>query len=148
MSKLDWFNNVENRTHPWEGMGLTWLTTALNVPDVKAAVNFYTEAMRMVVISEFEGDDSELLFARIRYRGTNFTINKEGWDSDLSSPVTSGIQTPFIFYIYVDDTVTLVNEMVGAGATILTEPTEMFWGDLKARVKDPFGFIWDIAQKL
>lgn len=47
MSKLDWFNNVENRPHPWEGMGLTWLTTALNVPDVKAAINFYTEVMKM-----------------------------------------------------------------------------------------------------
>jgi len=50
--------------------------------------------------------------------------------------------------MYVDDAVTLVNAMVNAGATILNEPTEMFWGDLKARLKDPFGFIWDIAQKL
>ncbi|CNG74292.1 MULTISPECIES: VOC family protein [Enterobacterales] len=148
MSKLDWFNNVENRTHPWEGMGLTWLTTALNVPDVKAAVNFYTGTMKMVVISELEGENGEMLFARIRYRGTNFTINKEGWDSDLTSPLTSGAPVPFIFYMYVDDAVTLVNAMVNAGATILNEPTEMFWGDLKARLKDPFGFIWDIAQKL
>lgn len=147
MKKLNWFNNVENRTHPWEGMGLTWLTTALNVPDVRAAVDFYTGAMSMVAIAELEGDDSEVLFARIRYRGTNFTINKEGWDSDLSSPQTSGSTTPFIFYMYVDDAVTLADDMVKAGATLLNEPVEMFWGDLKARVKDPFGFIWDIAQK-
>lgn len=147
-SKLDWFNNVENRPHPWEGMGLTWLTTALNVPDVKAAINLYTEVMKMVVISELEGDGGDVLFARIRYRGTNFTINKEGWDSDLKSPNTSGAMPPFIFYMYVDDMITLVNEMVEAGSTVLNEPAEMFWGDLKARVKDPFGFIWDIAQKL
>jgi hypothetical protein len=56
MSKLDWFNNVEDRTHPWEGMGLTWLTTALNVPDVNAAVGFYTGAMKMVAIAELEGE--------------------------------------------------------------------------------------------
>lgn len=148
MKKLDWLNNVENRTHPWEGMGLTWLTTALAVPDVRAATAFYTNAMDMVAIAELEGDDGEMLFARIRYRGTNFTINKEGWDSDLHSPQTSGALTPFIFYIYVDDTVAMVDEMVKAGATVLSEPCEMFWGDLKARVKDPFGFIWDIAQKL
>jgi uncharacterized glyoxalase superfamily protein PhnB len=148
MSKLDWFNNVEDRTHPWEGMGLTWLTTALNVPDVNAAVGFYTGAMKMVAIAELEGESGEMLFARIRYRGTNFTLNKEGWDSDLNSPMTSGVPVPFIFYMYVDDAATLVKEMVEAGATVLIEPTEMFWGDLKARVKDPFGFIWDIAQKL
>ncbi|WP_367299025.1 VOC family protein [Hafnia alvei] len=148
MDKLIWFNNVEDRTHPWEGMGLTWLTTALNVPNVSAAVDFYTHAMGMVAIAELEGDDGELLFARIRYRGTNFTINKEGWDSDLSSPQTSGSSTPFIFYMYVDDAVALVDGMQKAGATILSQPAEMFWGDLKARVKDPFGFIWDIAQKI
>lgn len=148
MKKIDWFNNVENRTHPWEGMGLTWLTTALTVPDVRAATAFYTNAMGMVAIAELEGDDGEMLFARIRYRGTNFTINKEDWDSDLHSPQTSGALTPFIFYMYVDDTVAMVDEMVKAGATVLSEPCEMFWGDLKARVKDPFGFIWDIAQKL
>ncbi|WP_423731215.1 VOC family protein [Hafnia paralvei] len=148
MKKIDWFNNVENRTHPWEGMGLTWLTTALTVPDVRAATAFYTNTMGMVAIAELEGDDGEMLFARIRYRGTNFTINKEDWDSDLHSPQTSGALTPFIFYMYVDDTVAMVDEMVKAGATVLSEPCEMFWGDLKARVKDPFGFIWDIAQKL
>ncbi|MEW7314992.1 VOC family protein [Buttiauxella gaviniae] len=148
MKKPDWFNNVENRTHPWEGMGLTWLTTALNVPDVRAAIDFYTGAMGMVAIAELENDEGEMLFARIRYRGTNFTINKEGWDSDLSCPQTSGSPTPFIFYMYVDDATTLVNEMVRAGATLMNAPAEMFWGDLKARVKDPFGFIWDIAQKL
>lgn len=50
--------------------------------------------------------------------------------------------------MYVDDTVALVEAMKQAGASVLSEPTEMFWGDLKARVKDPFGFIWDIAQKI
>lgn len=148
MDKLTWFNNVEDRTHPWEGMGLTWLTTALNVPSVSAAVDFYTNSMGMVAIAELEDDNGEMLFARIRYRGTNFTINKEGWDSDLSSPQTSGSPTPFIFYMYVDDTVALVEAMKQAGASVMSEPTEMFWGDLKARVKDPFGFIWDIAQKI
>lgn len=148
MKKLNGFNNVDNRTHPWESMGLTWLTTALNVPDVRAAVDFYSSVMDMVIIAELKSDEGEMLFARIRYRGTNFTINKEGWDSDLNSPLTSGTSTPFIFYMYVDDVVMLVNEMVQAGAIVLNEPTEMFWGDLKARIKDPFGFIWDIAQKL
>ena len=49
--------------------------------------------------------------------------------------------------MYVDDMITLVNEMIEAGSTVLNEPAEMFWGDLKARVKDPFGFIWDIATE-
>lgn len=49
--------------------------------------------------------------------------------------------------MYVDDAVAMVDEMIKAGATVLNEASEMFWGDLKARIQDPFGFIWDIAQK-
>lgn len=147
MKAFDESDNREYCPHPWESMGLTWLTTALNVPNVSAAVGFYTNVMKMVTIAEFEGDDGELLFARMRYRGTNFTINKEGWDSELLSPLTSGQPSPFIFYLYVDDAVALTESMTAAGATLISAPQSMFWGDLKARVCDPFGFVWDIAQK-
>ena len=30
---------------------------------------------------------------------------------------------------------------------ILTEPEMQFWGDLKARIQDPFVYIWDLAEK-
>lgn len=42
----------------------------------------------------------------------------------------------------------VVDKMKEAGATILVEATKQFLGDLKARLKDPFGYYWDIAQKL
>lgn len=145
-NKLSWFANVETRPHPWPG--LNWLTTALCVTDVQKAVNFYTGAMDMIAISELDGENGELLFARIRYRGTNFVINKEQWDSDAYSPETTHQQPPFIFYLYVDDVHALVGKMKAAGATVLMEATKQFWGDLKARLKDPFGYYWDIAQKM
>ena len=144
--KINWFDNVEHRSHPWPG--LNWLTTALCVPDARAAVTFYTEAMSVVAISELEDEAGQLLFARMRYRGINFTINKEGWDSDLCGPLTSGQPTPFIFYLYVDDAAKVVADMAAAGATVLVPAEPQFWGDLKARVKDPFGYVWDIAQKI
>jgi PhnB protein len=144
--KINWFENVEHRSHPWPG--LNWVTTAICVPDARKAVNFYTDAMGFVAISELEDDAGALLFARMRYRGINFTVNKEGWDSDCLSPLSSGQPSPFIFYLYVDDAEKLVGSMVAAGATVLTPAEKQFWGDLKARVKDPFGYVWDIAQKL
>lgn len=38
--------------------------------------------------------------------------------------------------------------MVAAGAELLEAPTEQFWGDLRARLRDPFGYTWDLAQPL
>lgn len=73
--KINWFQNVEHRSHPHPG--LNWLTATISVPDVAKALNFYTGIMEMVSISELEDEKSgELLFARIRYRGNNFVLNK------------------------------------------------------------------------
>jgi len=146
--KIDWFKNVEHRAHPHPG--LNWLTATLSVPDVSKAVNFYTEVLEMVAISELEDEKTgELLFARIRYRGNNFVLNKERWDFNAVAPITSGQVSPFVFYLYVDDVKTLVEEMrKEKDAQIITEPEMQFWGDLKARIQDPFGYIWDLAEKI
>ena len=146
--KLNWFQNVENRPHPHQG--LNWLTATICVPDVAKAMDFYTEVMEMVSISELEDEKSgELLFARIRYRGNNFVLNKEHWDFDAVAPVTSNQISPFVFYLYVDDVKVLTEEIrKDETAKIITEPEMMFWGDLKARIQDPFGYIWDLAEKV
>lgn len=146
--RLSWFENVESRVHPWQSLGLNWLTASICVTDVKKAVSFYADVMRMVPISEFDGEDGEQVFARIRYRGNNFVINKENWDSDLPAPESSKQAPPVIFYLYVDDVRRLTEEMAKAGATILQAPENQFWGDLKSRVRDPFGYYWDLAQKI
>jgi PhnB protein len=146
-NKLNWFQNVEHRIHPHPG--LNWLTATISVPDVARAINFYTEIMEMVSISELEDEKSgELLFARIRYRGNNFVLNKEHWDFHAAAPVTSGQIPPFVFYLYVDDIKTVVEAIRKEKDTkILAKPEMQFWGDLKARIQDPFGYIWDLAEK-
>lgn len=144
---LNWFQNVEHRNHPHPG--LNWLTATVSVPDVARAIDFYTGIMEMVSISELEDEKSgELLFARIRYRGNNFVLNKEHWDFSAVAPVTSGQVSPFVFYLYVDDVKALLEEIrKDKDAKVLTEPEMQFWGDLKARIQDPFGYIWDLAEK-
>ncbi|MCP1225011.1 glyoxalase/bleomycin resistance/extradiol dioxygenase family protein [Sebaldella sp. S0638] len=146
--KLTWFENVEERVHPWEGLGIKWLTAAISVTNVQRAVDFYTGIMGMIAISELEDDNKDLLFARIRYRGVNFVINKEGFDSAPLSPESSGQVPPFIFYLYVDNVKELAEKMLKNGAVSQIEISETPWGDLRARLRDPFGYVWDIAQKI
>ena len=145
--KLNWFQNVEHRAHPHPG--LNWLTATISVPDVASAIDFYTGVMEMVSISELADENNgELLFARIRYRGNNFVLNKENWDFQAAAPNTSRQVPPFVFYLYVDDVRTLVKEIrKDKDAKIVSEPEMQFWGDLKARIQDPCGYIWDLAEK-
>lgn len=142
---LSWFDNVEGRPHPWPG--LNWMTTAIICPNVRKAIDFYSRAMFFVPIFELPGEGGELLFARMRYRGNNFTLNKPGFDFDAEAPADSGRTPPFVFYVYVDDAQATATKMVEHGATEVFAARQEFWGDLRARLKDPFGYVWDIAQK-
>jgi uncharacterized glyoxalase superfamily protein PhnB len=49
-------------------------------------------------------------------------------------------------YLYVDDVDAHFQQAKSAGATILTEPSDMFWGDRMYAVKDLEGHQWSFAQ--
>ena len=51
-------------------------------------------------------------------------------------------QTPGFFRVFVADADATHREALRAGATSVTDVTELFWGDLVSRVRDPFGNIW------
>jgi PhnB protein len=47
--------------------------------------------------------------------------------------------------MYVDDVDAVVKQAVDAGATVLREVADQFWGDRDGTVQDPFGRSWSIA---
>ncbi len=102
--------------------------------------------MSEVPIAVLPDEDGRTFFARMRYRGTNITLNRPGWDSDLSQ-TTSDAPPHFIFYLYVDDVRLTVSSMEARGATATMTAAQTAWGDLRARVRDPFGYLWDLAQR-
>jgi PhnB protein len=145
---MNWFDNVEDRPHPWQG--LNWITAMLYVPNVKEAVEFYEKSFGFVPILEFpdQSDPKNLFFARIRYRGTNFTVNPEGFNYEGLSPKSSGVPPAMIFYLYVDDASMFFETAVKGGCRVIDKPRDEFWGDKRCRVSDPFGYVWDIAEKI
>jgi PhnB protein len=51
-------------------------------------------------------------------------------------------ETPGFFRLYVDDADVTHRQAVAAGATSVTDVTELFWGDRVGRVRDPLGNVW------
>jgi PhnB protein len=41
-----------------------------------------------------------------------------------------------------------VQDAADAGATIISEPEDQFWGDRQALVTDPFGHVWLVATRV
>lgn len=54
-------------------------------------------------------------------------------------------QSSSFFYLYVNDVDAQYRRAVKAGAISQTEPTDQFWGDRMATVKDSFGNTWSLA---
>ena len=50
-------------------------------------------------------------------------------------------------YLYLEDTDAAYRRALEAGATVIEEPSDMFYGDRRATVRDPFGNIWQIATR-
>ena len=63
------------------------------------------------------------------------------------SPASLGGTTVAV-HIYVDDCDAMVEQMKTNGAEVLMEPTDGFWGERFARVRDPFGHEWGVTTRL
>jgi PhnB protein len=59
------------------------------------------------------------------------------FDSHESWPVT-----PAFIRLYLEDADQACQRALAAGATPVTQVTELFWGDRVGRVRDPLGNIW------
>jgi PhnB protein len=56
--------------------------------------------------------------------------------------------TPAFLRLYVDDVHATVERAVAAGATVVTEPTHLFWGDVVGRISDPFGNLYWVQANI
>jgi PhnB protein len=56
--------------------------------------------------------------------------------------------TPSFLRLYVEDGDAVFRQALKAGATSVTEMTNMPWGDRVGRVRDPFGNLWWIMTRI
>ncbi|MFC0623413.1 VOC family protein [Kribbella deserti] len=56
--------------------------------------------------------------------------------------------TPAFLRLYVPDVEEALKNAIAAGGTVVTEPTHMFWGDMVARVHDPYGNLYWLHSRI
>jgi uncharacterized glyoxalase superfamily protein PhnB len=54
----------------------------------------------------------------------------------------------FTIHLHVDDADALTDRAVAAGATLMMPPTDQFYGERSARVRDPFGHFWLLGHSI
>ena len=124
------------------------LSPHLVVGDAAAAIDFYVKAFDAVEIGRVPGPDGRLIHAALRINNSTVMLNDdfpETCGGKSITPTSLG-GTPVTIHLTVDDVDTKFQRALDAGATVVAELTDQFWGDRYGVVADPFGHHWSLGQ--
>lgn len=127
-----------------------WLTPYLTVADAKASIEFYGKAFGFQPALQIPGPGGAPMHAEMTYKGaTVIMFAPEGaMGSPTKTPGHTGVPEGVGLYVYCDDVDALAQRARAAGATTLSEPETMFWGDRVAHLQDPDGHRWTFATNV
>jgi PhnB protein len=108
--------------------------------DTAAEIEFLCQAFRAAERgARMLNEDGTVAHAEVDVAGAMVMLfdRQPGWPS-----------LPSHLRIYVEDAQETVEKAVACGARLVTRPTELAFGQLAARVRDPQGHLWWIFQVL
>jgi PhnB protein len=122
------------------------VTPQLTVPDTDTAVRFYHEVFGADELLRNHGPDGRVMHCELLVNGGRLLLHDEFPDNGHRSPRSLG-GTPVTLHLYVADVDESFTTAVAGGAEPLMPPTDTFWGDRYAIVRDPFGHRWSLATQ-
>ena len=118
----------------------------LTVEGAAEALDWYVRVFDATEHSRMPAPDGRLMHSEITFGGWLVYVADDfpEMSGRATSPAALGATTVTL-HRYVTDCDALVARAAEAGATVLSEPQDMFWGDRLARICDPFGHEWWIC---
>lgn len=122
------------------------LAAAVFYKDPVAALDWLEKAFgfeRSMIITDSEG---RLAHAEMTFGDSYLMVGSE-WAEFTASPANvGGKNTQFLHVHLTEDVDAHCARARAAGAVILEEPNDQFYGDRSYRAKDPEGHVWSISQ--
>jgi PhnB protein len=123
------------------------LTPLLVVRDATRAITFYVQGLGAKEIARYlHPTKNTISHADLTVGDATFSVTEESraWNSD-APPSLGG--SPVVLQLRVGDVDAVFGEMSRAGATVVF-PLQEFAGERMCRVRDPFGHLWLLSQRL
>ena len=121
---------------------------ALAVADIEKSVEFYSEVLGFDVTFTLPGEDGKLVHASIQ-RGESMVMFGK---LDASNPHNQGqLGAGVALYATVaenEDIDAYFLQVMDAGATVIQEPTDQFWGSRDWIIADPDGYLLWIGKEV
>ncbi|GLZ50092.1 glyoxalase [Actinomycetospora sp. NBRC 106375] len=117
--------------------------TATVIPHVmvdgaREAMAFYRQAFGAEELFTIDAPDGSVVHAEMSIGSSVFMLGDA--DAPFAPPGPPGSTVGL--HVYVPDVDDLASRAADAGAEVLQEPTDMFYGDRSVMLRDPFGHLW------
>lgn len=124
--------------------GYHTVTPYLAVPNAAEAIQWYEKAFGAKERGRMEAPGGAIGHAELEI-GDSLVMLSDPFPQASTKPPKELGGTSISVFMYVEDVDAVVKQAVDAGATVLMEVVDQFWGDRVGTVQDPFGHLWAIA---
>ena len=130
---------------PW---GRATFTPSVNYRDPKAALDWLERAFGFKRAMVITNDQGEVEHAEMAFGDRGYVmIGGDGWMDFIASPAsTGGRNTQRVHVLMADGLDAHCERARAAGAEVLREPREEFYGDRVYMVRDVEGHVWSFCQ--
>lgn len=120
------------------------LTPYMGIDKAGEAIEFYKKAFGATQVMRLDMPDGRVGHAELRIGDSSLMLGTPCDQMALRNPDE---HTSIGLHLYVEDVDAQFQRAVDAGATVVSEPKDQFYGDRSASVKDPFGHLWFLATQ-
>ena len=119
----------------------------LRVKNAAEAIDFYARAFGAEELMRLTEPGGRIGHAEIKIGGTTLMLSDEYPELGIRGPESLG-GTTFSIHLHVDDADALMRRAVEAGATVVREMSDAFYGERSGSVRDPFGHEWLLGHQI
>lgn len=127
--------------------GYRSITPYLCIDGAAQAIDFYKKAFGATELFRMAQPDGRIGHAEIGIGDSRIMLADEYPDMDFRSPKHYG-GSPIGIHLYVDDVDATVNRAIAAGAHLLKQVSDQFYGDRNGAVQDPYGHRWYVSTHI
>lgn len=125
----------------------TFFAPQLFIKSGATNVDFYINGLGATELRRFSNDDGTIHVSELSINGALFHVHEENIGKSQYEPIKNKGITCLIG-LFVEDVDKVVNKAVAAGAALVGPPQSYDYGYRQAEIKDPFGHLWLIEQKI
>ena len=119
----------------------------LRVRDANAAIEFYRKAFGAVEEFRLTEPGGRVGHAELKFGSFTVMLSDEYPEYGIQGPEAFG-GTGSSVHLHVEDVDAMTEQAVSAGAKLIMEPKDQFYGERAAKVLDPFGHEWLLGSHI